>query len=148
MARLRTMRASAACQTFLWYGFSSFPRVVRVHDVPSRLVESSWTIRVCLQHIPFFNVALNPYLLHYSSLSSQLRSLNPMRFIALVPVALAVSASALPRIASERDLGNNARRVSDSDPQTSLSKCNESSLSSSHLHRPSSVGPTSHFYQL
>ena len=40
-----------------------------------------------------------------------------MRLINLVPVALAVSASALPRIALERDLGNTA----DSDPQTSLS---------------------------
>ncbi|KAN0111872.1 hypothetical protein V8E52_008078 [Russula decolorans] len=122
MARLR-MRASAACQTCLWYGFTSFLRVVRVHDVPSRLVESSRTIWVCLQYIPFFNVVLNPCLLYYSSLLSQLRSpTNPMRLIALVTVALAVSASALPRIVFERDLGNNARRGSDSDldPQTSL----------------------------
>jgi hypothetical protein len=133
----------------LWYGSTSFPRVVRVHDVPSRLVESSRTIWVCLQHIPVFNVALNPCLLYYSSLLSQIRSpTNPMRLTALVPVALAVSASALPRIAFGRDLGNNARRGSDSDPQTSLSKCNESSLSSPRLHRPSSVGTTGHFYQL
>jgi hypothetical protein len=150
MARLR-MRASAACQTCLWYGFTSFLRVVRVHDVPSRLVESSRTIWVCLQYIPFFNVVLNPCLLYYSSLLSQLRSpTNPMRLIALITVALAVSASALPRIVFERDLGNNARRGSDSDldPQTSLSKCNESSLPSPRLHLPSSIATTGHFYQL
>jgi hypothetical protein len=67
--------------------------------------------------------------------------------IALVLVALAVSAFALPRIAVERGLGNNARRAPDPDPQTSLSKCNESSLTSPHLHRPSSVGPTGDCHQ-
>ena len=53
-----------------------------------------------------------------------------MRLIALrlIPAALAASAFALPRIAFERDPGNKARQdtnVSNSDPQTSLSKCNE-----------------------
>jgi hypothetical protein len=43
-----------------------------------------------------------------------------MRLIALISVGLAMSASALPRIASERDLGNMPRGISD--PQTSLSK--------------------------
>jgi hypothetical protein len=58
----------------------------------------------------------------------------PMRLIALVPVALAVSAaSALPRSAVERGLGNNARQVSSSDPQTSLSKYSDFSLSSRRL---------------
>jgi len=47
-----------------------------------------------------------------------------MRLIALVPIVLAVSTSALPRIAFGRNLGNNARGDSDSDPQASLSKCN------------------------
>jgi hypothetical protein len=82
-----------------------------------------------------------------------------MRLIALLSVALAVSASALPRIASERDLGNNARGAggrrepgadgdTNSDPQTSLSKCNESSMTSQRLYRPSSVGSRRHFHQL
>ena len=53
-----------------------------------------------------------------------------MRLIALrlVPIALAVSAFALPRIEFGRDLGNKARQDSNSsnssDPQTSLSKYN------------------------
>ncbi|KAF8499020.1 hypothetical protein F5888DRAFT_1802437 [Russula emetica] len=42
-----------------------------------------------------------------------------MRLIALVPIVLAVSASALSPIAFERGLGNNARQNPDSDPQTS-----------------------------
>lgn len=49
-----------------------------------------------------------------------------MHFLALFPVALAVSTSALPRVAFGRDLGNNAGRDTGSDPQTSLSKCSES----------------------
>ena len=71
-----------------------------------------------------------------------------MRLIGHAPVALVVSASALPCIAFEWGLGNSARADSDSDPQSSLSKCNESSLSSPHLRRHSSVGPTGDFYQL
>jgi hypothetical protein len=82
-----------------------------------------------------------------------------MRLIALLSVALAVSASALPRIASERDLGKNASGAggrkknradngTDSDPQNSLSKCSESSPTSQRLYRPSSVGSTGHFHQL
>jgi hypothetical protein len=52
-----------------------------------------------------------------------------MRLIALLSVVLAVSASALP---SKRDIGINASMLkkkdgSGSDPQTSLSKCDESS---------------------
>ena len=92
-----------------------------------------------------FPVAFNPYFLYYSSLLSQLRSLCFMRLIALVPVALVVSTPALPRTVFERDLGKNAGRDSDTDPQTSHSKCNELSLSSLHSHRPSSVGPTGDF---
>ena len=70
-----------------------------------------------------------PYVLfYYSNLLSPLRSLKLlMGLIVLIPVALATSA--LLRIAFGRDLGDKARRDSDSDPQTSLSKCNESSLS-------------------
>jgi hypothetical protein len=60
-----------------------------------------------------------------------------MHLITLVSVALAVSASALPRIVSERDLAHSSKRAvrrqdnnmnggNDSDPQTSLSKFNES----------------------
>ena len=58
-----------------------------------------------------------------------------MRPIALVSVALAVSASALPRVVLGRDLGHNARGAgglekkqanNDSDPQTSLGKSNGS----------------------
>ena len=56
-----------------------------------------------------------------------------MHFIALVSVALAVSAYAFPRVAFKRDLEYNAGRDPDCDPQTSLSKRNESSLSSPHL---------------
>lgn len=56
--------------------------------------------------------------MYYSNFLSPLRSLNIlMRLITLVPIALAVSASAL---AFERDLRNNARQDSNSDPQTSL----------------------------
>jgi hypothetical protein len=95
-------------------------------------------------------VTLDPSLfLYYSNLLSPLRSLSLlMRLIALalVPVALAMPAFALPPIAFERDLGNNVRR--DTDPQTSLSKCSESSLSPRCLYPPSSVGSTSHFHQL
>lgn len=58
-----------------------------------------------------------------------------MRLIAVLSVALAVSAFALP---SKRDIEINAiglkkKDGSGSDPQTSLSKCNESSLSSRTL---------------
>ena len=56
-----------------------------------------------------------------------------MRLIALVPVAFAVSASALPRSEVERNLGNNARQVNSSDPQTSLSKYSDFSPSSRRL---------------
>ena len=80
-----------------------------------------------------------------------------MRPIALVSVALAVSASALSRIVLGRDLGHNAggeglekRRVNNgTNPQNTLSKCNESSLTSQRLYRhPSSVGSQGHLQQL
>jgi hypothetical protein len=52
-----------------------------------------------------------------------------MRLIALVAVALAMSASALPRISSERGLGGRkktrADNGTDSDSQTSLSESHE-----------------------
>jgi hypothetical protein len=85
------------------------------------------------------------YLLVLPELIITARSLNIlMRLIAFLPIALAVSASAL---AFERDLGDNARRDPNPDPQTSLSKCNESSLSSRRLYFPSSVGSTGHFHK-
>ena len=80
-----------------------------------------------------------------------------MRLIALVSVALAVSASSLPRVVLGRDLGHNARGAgglekkqanNDSDPQTSLGKSNGSSLTSRRLCRPSSVRPRGHLHQI
>ena len=71
----------------LWHSFTSFPRIVHIYDVPFQL-------RPTIRSLMFL-----------------------MRLINLVPVALAVSASTLPHITLERDLGNTA----DCDPQTSLS---------------------------
>ena len=72
-----------------------------------------------------------------------------MRPIALVSVALALSASALPRIVLGRDLGHNERgeglekrRVNNgTNPQNTLSKCNESSLTSRRLYSTSALDP-------
>ena len=108
---------------------------------------SSWSVWFCRQLIFIYT--------HF--FLQILTAVVVMRPIALVSVALAVSASALSRIVLGRDLGHNAggeglekRRVNNgTNPQNTLSKRNESSLTSQRLYRrPSSVGSQGHLQQL
>jgi hypothetical protein len=121
----------------LWRGFFSLPHI-RIVSLFKLLV----SLVLPATHLYFFLQFLTAVVV--------------MRPIALVSVALALSASALPRIVLGRDLGHNEsgeglekRRVNNgTNPQNTLSKCNESSLTSQRLYSPSSVGSQGHLHQL